>query len=71
MSPPMCSCPSQARTLSRPRPGFDALAATLALVTRHEFAGLDHGGSSDRPKTHPGGKPEVVAAEVGPFFAQA
>jgi hypothetical protein len=57
--------------LSRLRPGFDALAATLPRVTRHEFAGLDHGGSSDRSKTHPGGKPEVVAAEVGPFFAQA
>ena len=55
--------------LSWLRPGFDALAAVLPRVTRHEFAGLDHGGSGDRAKTNPGGQPELVAAEVGSFFA--
>ncbi len=53
------------------RPGFDALAAALPRVTRHEFPALDHGGSSDRSTTNPGGRPEIVAAEVGPFFARA
>jgi pimeloyl-ACP methyl ester carboxylesterase len=57
--------------LSWLRPGFDALAMTLPSVTRHEFAGLDHGGSGDRSKTNPGGKPEVVAATLAQFFAQA
>lgn len=57
--------------LSWLRPGFDALAATLPRVTRHEFPGLDHGGSGDRSKTNPGGKPEIVAAEVESFFARA
>lgn len=52
------------------RPGFDALAATLPRATRHEFPELDHGSSGDRSKTNPGGQPEAVAAEVGPFFAQ-
>jgi pimeloyl-ACP methyl ester carboxylesterase len=53
------------------RPGFDALAEALPSVTRHEFAKLDHGGSSDRSKTNPGGKPEVVAAAVRKFFDEA
>ena len=57
--------------LSWLRPGFDALAATLPRVTLHEFPGLDHGGSGDRSKTNPGGQPEIVAAEVGSFFARA
>ena len=57
--------------LSWLRPGFGALAATLPHVTRHEFPGLDHGGSGDRSRTNPGGKPEIVAAKVGQFFAQA
>jgi pimeloyl-ACP methyl ester carboxylesterase len=57
--------------LSWLRPGFDALAAALPRVTRHEFAALDHGGSSDRSVTNPGGRPGIVAAEVGPFFARA
>jgi pimeloyl-ACP methyl ester carboxylesterase len=52
------------------RPGFDVLEKILPSVTRHEFTGLDHGGSSDKSATNPGGKPEEVAAEVGRFFAQ-
>ena len=56
--------------LSWLRPGFDALAATLPRVTRHDFPELDHGGSSDRSKTNPRGNPEVVAVQVGAFFAQ-
>ena len=56
--------------LSWLRPGFDALAMTLPSVTRHEFADLDHGGSGDRSKTNPGGKPEVVAATLAQFFAR-
>jgi pimeloyl-ACP methyl ester carboxylesterase len=51
------------------RPGFDALEEILPSVTRHELAGLDHGGSGDKSATNPGGKPEIVAAEVGRFFA--
>jgi pimeloyl-ACP methyl ester carboxylesterase len=62
---------SASKGLSWLRPGFDALAKALPSVTRHEFAGLDHGGSGDPGKTNPGGKPEVVAAEVGGFFAAA
>ena len=53
------------------RPGFDALAATLPRVTRHEFPGLDHGGSGDPSKTNPRGKPGIVAAKVGSFFTHA
>lgn len=60
---------SASKGLSWLRPGFDALAEALPRLTRHEFAGLDHGGSGDRGKTNPGGKPAVVAAEVGTFFA--
>ena len=59
------------RGLSWLRPGFDALAMILPSVTRHEFADLDHGGSGDRSKTNPGGKPEIVAAALAQFFAQS
>jgi hypothetical protein len=52
------------------RPGFDALAAALPSVTRLDLVGLDHGGSADRSKTNPGGRPEVVASTVGRFFEQ-
>ena len=57
--------------LSWLRPGFDALQEALPTVRRHEFATLDHGGSGDRSRTNPGGKPEVVAKEVGRFFESA
>lgn len=57
--------------LSWLRPGFDALAEVLPSVSRHEFPRLDHGGSGDRSKTNPSGKPDVVAAETGKFFAAA
>jgi pimeloyl-ACP methyl ester carboxylesterase len=52
------------------KPGFDALETILPSVARYEFTGLDHGGSSDKSATNPGGKPEVVAAELGRFFAE-
>jgi pimeloyl-ACP methyl ester carboxylesterase len=52
------------------RPALDALAQTLPHSRRVEFPGLDHGGSSDAGSTNPGGKPELVAQEIRPFFAQ-
>jgi pimeloyl-ACP methyl ester carboxylesterase len=53
------------------RPALDALAQTLPHNRRVEFPGLDHGGSSDAGSTNPGGgKPEIVAQEIRPFFAQ-
>lgn len=51
------------------RPGMDALAATLPHCQRVEFAGLDHGGSSDVSASNRGGKPEVVVPELRRFFA--
>jgi pimeloyl-ACP methyl ester carboxylesterase len=62
---------SGGKGLSWLRPGLDALAQVLPTVTRHEFANLDHGGSSDPGKTNPGGKPDVVAAAVKRFFEEA
>ena len=53
------------------RPALDALAQTLPHSRRVEFPGLDHGGSSDAGSTNPGGgKPEIVAREIRPFFAR-
>lgn len=49
--------------------GLRCARGDLARVTRHEFPGLDHGGSGDRSATNPGGRPGIVAAEVGSFFA--
>ncbi len=63
------SRPGGGRGLTWLRPGCDALEEILPSVTRRELAGLDHGGSSDKSATNPGGQPEVVAAEVGRFFA--
>ena len=54
------------------KPARDALARTLPRSRRVEFPGLDHGASSDRGSTNPGGKPEIVAQvarEVRTFFA--
>jgi pimeloyl-ACP methyl ester carboxylesterase len=51
------------------KPALDDLAATLPNSRRVELAGLDHGGSADVSKANPKGKPAVVAAEVGSFFA--
>lgn len=62
---------SGSKGLSWLRPGFDALAEILPNVTRHELANLDHGGSGDRGKTNPGGKPDVVAAAARRFFEDA
>ncbi|MGE5289122.1 MAG: alpha/beta fold hydrolase [Micromonosporaceae bacterium] len=53
------------------KPALEALAQTLPHNRRVEFPGLDHGGSSDASSTNPGGgKPEIVAREIRPFFAQ-
>jgi len=51
------------------RPALDELARALPACRRVEFAGLDHGGPADASKANPGGRPEVVAAELRPFFA--
>jgi pimeloyl-ACP methyl ester carboxylesterase len=53
------------------KPALDALAQTLPRNQRVEFPGLDHGGSSDASSTNPGGgKPEIVAQQIRPFFDQ-
>jgi pimeloyl-ACP methyl ester carboxylesterase len=52
------------------RPALDELASTLPHNRRVEFAGLDHGGAADASKANPGGKPEVVAAELKSFLAE-
>ena len=52
------------------RPAFDALAGTLPHRRCVEFAGLDHGGSSDPGPANRGGRPAVVASEVLSFFAE-
>jgi pimeloyl-ACP methyl ester carboxylesterase len=53
------------------KPALDALAQTLPRNQRVEFPGLDHGGSSDASSTNPGGgKPEIVARQLRPFFEQ-
>jgi hypothetical protein len=53
------------------KPALDALAQTLPHNRRVQFPGLDHGGSSDASSTNPGGgKPEIVATQIRPFFAQ-
>jgi hypothetical protein len=49
---------------------LDALEKTLPHVQRVEFAGLDHGGSSDISSTNRSGKPEIVATELRCFFAE-
>jgi pimeloyl-ACP methyl ester carboxylesterase len=52
------------------RPAFDALGQTLPRSRQAVFAGLDHGGSSDRGPANRGGQPAVVAPEIRAFFAQ-
>lgn len=52
------------------RPALDALARILPHNRRVEFAGLDHGGSSDISSTNRSGKPDIVAPEIRHFFAQ-
>lgn len=51
------------------KPALGDLARTLPVSRRVEFDGLDHGGSADVSKANPKGRPEVVAAELRPFFA--
>lgn len=48
---------------------LDSLEKVLPHVQRIEFPGLDHGGSSDASNTNRGGKPELVAQALRPFFA--
>jgi pimeloyl-ACP methyl ester carboxylesterase len=50
------------------RAALDALKRIIPNAGRVEFAGLDHGGSSDRSTTNRAGKPEVVAEELRRFF---
>jgi pimeloyl-ACP methyl ester carboxylesterase len=53
------------------KPSLDALERVLPHARRVEFAGLDHGGSSDVSPSNSGGKPEVVAPELRRFFTEA
>jgi pimeloyl-ACP methyl ester carboxylesterase len=48
---------------------LDALEKVLPHVQRIEFAGLNHGGSSDESSTNRGGKPELVAQALRQFLA--
>ncbi len=49
---------------------LDALEKVLPRVTRIEFSGLDHGGSSDVSSTNRSGQPERVAQELRRFFSE-
>lgn len=51
------------------KPALAGLEKTIPNIERIEFAGLDHGASGDVSKQNPGGRPEVVAAELRRFFA--
>jgi len=46
----------------------DALAHVMPHATSVEFAGLDHGGSSDTSSTNRGGDPQRVGQELRTFF---
>ena len=48
---------------------LDALEQVLPHMQRIEFAGLDHGASSDASATNRTGKPEIVAQALHQFFA--
>jgi pimeloyl-ACP methyl ester carboxylesterase len=50
------------------RSALDALASILPHARRIEFAGLDHGGSSDDGATNRGGQPQRVAEEMRKCF---
>lgn len=52
------------------KPSLDALERTLPNASRIEFAGLDHGGSSDATKANAGGKPEIVVPALLTFFSE-
>jgi hypothetical protein len=51
------------------RLALDVLVKIVPHVKRVEFAGLDHGGSSDPSTTNRGGDPQQVAKELRHFFA--
>lgn len=53
------------------RPGLGALDAALPHSRRVEFAGLDHGGTSDVSPSNRNGQPGVVIPELRRFFADA
>jgi pimeloyl-ACP methyl ester carboxylesterase len=48
---------------------LDALEQVLPHVSRIEFPGLNHGGSSDEGSTYRGGRPELVAQALRRFYA--
>lgn len=48
---------------------LDALEKVLPHVQRIEFAGLNHGGSSDASATNRGSQPDLVAQALRRFFA--
>jgi hypothetical protein len=50
------------------KPCLADLERILPNVERIEYAGLDHGGSSDVTKANPKGKPELVAKDMHRFF---
>ena len=50
------------------KPALSALEKTIPSVERVEFAGLEHDASGDVSKRNPGGRPDVVAAELRRFF---
>lgn len=52
------------------KPSLTELERTLPTVERIEYAGLDHGGSSDVTKANPKGKPELVAKDMRRFYAE-
>jgi len=51
------------------RSALDPLEKVLPNVSRVEFPGLDHGGSSDESSTNRGGQPELVEEVMSQFFS--
>jgi pimeloyl-ACP methyl ester carboxylesterase len=50
------------------KPALSGLEKTIPSVERVEFPGLEHDASGDVGKRNPGGRPDVVAAELRRFF---
>jgi pimeloyl-ACP methyl ester carboxylesterase len=50
------------------KPALSGLEKTIPSVERVEFPGLEHDASGDVSKRNPGGRPDVVAAELRRFF---
>ncbi|WP_034591018.1 alpha/beta fold hydrolase [Hamadaea tsunoensis] len=51
-------------------PALHDLRDTIPGARLVELAGLDHGASADVSKANPGGKPEVIAAQLRSFYAE-